>query len=122
MSRVTHFEIPADNPERAIKFYKKVFGWKIEKWDGPIEYWLIMTGPEDEPGIDGGLARREDPDTVVENIIDVKDLDQSIKEVEANGGTIVRPKMAVPGVGWMAYFIDTEGNIFGMMETDPQAA
>ena len=122
MSRVTHFEIPADNPERAIKFYKKVFGWKIEKWDGPIEYWLIMTGPEDEPGIDGGLARREDPDTVVENIIDVKDLDQSIKEVEANGGTIVRPKMAVPGVGWMAYFIDTEGNIFGMMETDLQAA
>lgn len=122
MSRVTHFEIPADNPERAIKFYKKVFGWKIEKWDGPIEYWLIMTGPEDEPGIDGGLARREDPDTVVENTIDVKDLDQSIKEVEANGGTIVRPKMAVPGVGWMAYFIDTEGNIFGMMETDPQAA
>jgi predicted enzyme related to lactoylglutathione lyase len=122
MSRVTHFEIPADNPDRAIKFYEKVFGWKIEKWDGPIEYWMIRTGPEDEPGIDGGLTRREDPDTKVENMIDVKDLDRSIKEVEANGGTVVRPKMAVPTVGWLAYFMDTEGNIFGMMETDPKAA
>jgi predicted enzyme related to lactoylglutathione lyase len=122
MSRVTHFEIPADNPERAIKFYEKTFGWKIEKWDGPIEYWMIMTGPEDEPGIDGGLTRRDDPDTKVENMIDVKDLDRSIKEVEANGGTIVRPKMAVPTVGWLVYFMDTEGNIFGMMEIDPEAA
>jgi predicted enzyme related to lactoylglutathione lyase len=122
MSRITHFEIPADNPERAIKFYQKTFGWKIEKWDGPIEYWMIMTGSEDEPGIDGGLTRREDPDTRVENMIDVKDLDQSIKEVEANGGTIVRPKMAVPTVGWLAYFMDPEGNIFGMMEIDPEAA
>ena len=122
MSRVTHFEIPADNPERAIKFYKKTFGWKIEKWDGPIEYWVIKTGAEDDPGIDGGLARREDPDTTIENTIDVKDLDQSIKDVEANGGTLIRPKMAIPGVGWMAYFMDTEGNIFGMMESDPEAA
>ena len=122
MSRVTHFEIPADNPDRAINFYKKAFGWRIEKWDGPIEYWLIMTGPEDQPGIDGGLAKREDPATGVENIIDVKDLDQSTKDVEANGGTITRPRMAVPGVGWIAYFMDTEGNIFGMMETDPEAA
>ena len=122
MSRITHFEIPADDPERAIKFYEQVFGWKIEKWDGPIEYWTIMTGPEDEPGIDGGLARREDPDTRVENMIDVKDLERSIKEVEANGGIIIRPKMAVPTVGWLAYFMDTEGNIFGMMEIDPKAA
>lgn len=122
MSRITHFEIPADDPERAIKFYEKVFGWKIEKWDGPIEYWMIMTGSEDEPGIDGGLSRREDPDTRVENMIDVKDLEQSINEVEANGGTIIRPKMAVPTVGWLAYFKDPEGNIFGMMEIDPDAA
>jgi hypothetical protein len=122
MSRVTHFEIPADDPERAIKFYKTVFGWKIEKWDGPIEYWLIMTGSEDQPGIDGGLARREDPETGIENMIDVKDLDQSVIDVEANGGTIVRPRMAVPGVGWVAYILDTEGNIFGLMESDTEAA
>ena len=122
MSRIVHFEIPADDPERAIKFYEKVFDWQIEKWDGPIEYWLIMTGEEDKPGIDGGLARREDPTTGVENTIDVKDLDASLANVKANGGKVIRPKMAVPGVGWMAYIKDTEGNVFGLMESDTKAA
>ncbi len=122
MSRVVHFEIPADDPKRAIKFYEKVFDWQIEKWDGPIEYWLIMTGEEDKPGIDGGLARREDPTTGVENTIDVKNLDASLANVKAHGGEVIRPKMAVPGVGWMAYIKDTEGNVFGLMESDLEAA
>ncbi len=122
MSRVVHFEIPADDPERSIKFYETVFGWTIEKWDGPIEYWLIITGDEDKPGIDGGLARREDPETGVENTIDVKNLDQTLADVKANGGTILRSRMAVPGVGWMAYIKDTEGNTFGLMESDENAA
>ena len=122
MSRVIHFEIPADNPELLIKFYETVFGWRFEKWDGPIEYWLIMTGPEDQPGIDGGLARRTDPEIGIENAIDVDNLDQSLVDVENNGGKIIRPKLAVPGVGWMAYIKDTEGNIFGLMEGDPEAA
>lgn len=122
MSRVVHFEIPADDPKRAIKFYEKVFDWQIEKWDGPIEYWLIMTGEEDKPGIDGGLARREDPTTGVENTIDVKDLDASLANVKAHGGEVIRPRMAVPGVGWMAYIKDTEGNVFGLMESDLEAA
>ena len=122
MSRVVHFEVPADDPKRAIKFYEKVFDWQFEKWDGPIEYWLIMTGEEDKPGIDGGLARREDPTTGVENTIDVKNLDASLANVKSHGGTIIRPKMAVPGVGWMAYIKDTEGNVFGLMENDSKAA
>jgi predicted enzyme related to lactoylglutathione lyase len=122
MARVVHFEVPADDPERSIKFYETVFGWTIEKWDGPIEYWLIITGDEDKPGIDGGLARREDPETGVENTIDVKNLDQTLADVKANGGTILRPRMAVPGVGWMAYIKDTEGNTFGLMESDENAA
>lgn len=122
MARVVHFEVPADDPERSIKFYETVFGWTIEKWDGPIEYWLIMTGDEDKPGIDGGLARREDPETGVENTIDVKNLDQTLADVKTNGGTILRPRMAVPGVGWMAYIKDTEGNTFGLMESDENAA
>ncbi|NQS91290.1 MAG: VOC family protein [Chloroflexi bacterium] len=122
MSRVVHFEIPADDPERSISFYEKVFGWRFEKWDGPVEYWLIMTGPENEPGIDGGLARRNELDVGVENTIDVKNLDESLLSVEANGGKVIRPKMAVPGVGWMAYIKDTEGNIFGLMESDQEAA
>ncbi len=122
MSRIVHFEIPADDPERAIKFYEKVFDWQIEKWDGPIEYWLIMTGEEDQPGIDGGLARRVDPTAGVENIIDVKDLNASLADVKAHGGEVIRPRIAVPGVGWMAYIKDTEGNVFGLMESDPNAA
>ena len=122
MSRVIHFEMPADDPERVIQFYEKTFGWRFDKWDGPIEYWLISTGSEDQPGIDGGLARRTDSAVGIENTIDVKNLEISLIAVEANGGEIIRPKMAVPGVGWMAYIKDTEGNIFGLMEEDPKAA
>ncbi len=101
MSRVVHFEIPADDPERSIKFYETVFGWTIEKWDGPIEYWLIITGDEDKPGIDGGLARREDPETGVENTIDVKNLDQTLADVKANGERSCDPEWQFPvWVGW----------------------
>jgi predicted enzyme related to lactoylglutathione lyase len=122
MSRVVHFEIPADDPERLIKFLESAFGWKVEKWDGPMEYWLIMTGDENEPGIDGGLGRRATPETGTEITLDVKDLDQTLESVEANGGSVVRPRQAVPGVGWMAYVKDTEGTIFGLMEADQSAA
>jgi len=122
MSRIVHFEVPADDPERLIRFYEEVFGWRIEKWDGPMEYWLVMTGPEDEPGIDGGLARRSEPDFGVEITVDVADLDQALAGVKSQGGEVIRPKSAVPGVGWMAYIKDTEGNVLGMMESDPEAA
>ena len=121
MPRVVHFEIEAEKPERAIKFYEKVFGWKIEKWKGPIEYWLITTGKEDEPGIDGGLSKRTEAEPSTANTIDVTSVDDYVKKVESNGGSIVRPKMAVPGVGWMAYFKDPEGTLFGMMERDESA-
>ena len=60
MSRVVHFEIPADNPERIAEFYNKVLGWDIQKWEGPVDYWLISTGKETEPGIHGGIARKKD--------------------------------------------------------------
>ena len=121
MPRVVHFEIDAEEPERAIKFYEKVFGWKIEKWKGPIEYRLITTGEEDEAGIDGGLSRRTEAEPSIVNTIDVPSVDEYVEKVESNGGAIVRPKMAVPGVGWMAYFQDPEGTLFGMMEEDSSA-
>jgi len=121
MPRVVHFEIDAKKPERAIGFYKKVFGWKIEKWEGPMDYWLIMTGKEKEPGIDGGLSKRTEAEPSTVNTIDVPSVDQYVKRIESNGGKIIRPKMAVPGVGWMAYFKDTEGNVWGIMETDETA-
>jgi predicted enzyme related to lactoylglutathione lyase len=121
MPRVVHFEVEAERPEQIINFYEQVFGWKVEKWEGPIEYWLITTGTEEEPGIDGGLSRRSDGEPSTVNTIDVPSVDEYIKKVENNGGSIVRPKMAVPGVGWMAYFKDPDGNMFGMMERDESA-
>lgn len=121
MPRVVHFEIEAENLERAIKFYQTVFGWKIEKWKGPVDYWLITTGKENEPGIDGGLSKRTEAAPSTVNTIDVPSVDDYIRKIESNGGSITRPKRAVPGEGWMAYFKDPEGNIFGIMERDESA-
>ncbi|MCK5711206.1 MAG: VOC family protein [Hyphomicrobiaceae bacterium] len=126
MARVVHFEIHAENPERAIQFYQKSFGWEFQKWEGPMDYWLVMTGPKDQPGIDGGLVPRQgeiDGQAVIAYVctIDVPDIDATVSTVEKNGGTIAVPKMAVPTVGWLVYFKDTEGNIFGAMQTDPEA-
>jgi predicted enzyme related to lactoylglutathione lyase len=116
-----HFEINADDPERALRFYERVFGWDFTKWEGPMDYWLIKTGEEDEPGIDGGLMRRQDPNAAVTDTIDVPSVDAYVKKVQENGGEIVQPKTAVPGVGYVAYFKDTEGNPFGIMESDESA-
>lgn len=122
MPRVIHFELPADDPQRAIAFYESAFEWKIEKWEGPMDYWLITTGPEDEPGIDGAIARRSEDAFTTENTIGVESVDEALKKIEAAGGKIISPKGAVPGVGWVAYCEDTEGNRFGLMQDDPKAA
>jgi predicted enzyme related to lactoylglutathione lyase len=126
MPRVVHFEIHASDPQRAVTFYEKVFGWSFQKWEGPMEYWLIVTGPDDKPGINGGLLRRRgeiDGQAVVAYVctVDVDDIDKSTATVEENGGSIALPKMPIPGMGWLVYCKDTEGNIFGMMQGDPNA-
>jgi predicted enzyme related to lactoylglutathione lyase len=120
MPRVGHFEIPADEPERAVQFYESVFGWKIRKWEGPMEYWLVTTGEPPEVGIDGGIERRSEG-AVTRNTVDVADVDEYVRKVEAAGGKVIQPKTALPGVGWFAYCTDTEGNVFGMMQEDPSA-
>ena len=120
MNRPIHFEVPVDNVERAQSFYTKAFGWQFILWDGPQPYWLIKTG-EGSPGIDGGMMNRQAPGHMGMNTIVVADLDASIKTVQQAGGTIILPKMAVPGIGWLAYANDTEGNSFGMMQNDPAA-
>ena len=122
MPRPVHFEIPADNPERAIQFYSSVFGWKFNKWGGPMEYWLITTGEPEEPGINGGLLKRRDPNQPCVNTVTVAGVDESLRAIEEAGGVCVLPKMAVPGVGRMAYCKDTEGHIFGIMQPDATAA
>ena len=121
MSRVVHFEISAEKPEELIGFYKNTFNWRFEKWKGPMVYWMIMTGDEKKPGIDGGLKKRDEMGTNTVNTIDVLSIDESIKKVTKNGGEIIVPKMAVPGVGWMAYFKDPQGNVFGIMQRDESA-
>jgi predicted enzyme related to lactoylglutathione lyase len=121
MPRPTHFEIPADNPERAMAFYSGVLGWTFHKWDGPAEYWLVNTGPDGEQGINGGLLRRQHPGQPCVNTTNVENLNTTLAAVEAHGGSCVVPRMAIPGVGWLAYCKDTEGHIFGIMQPDPAA-
>lgn len=120
MSRVVHFEVAADDPERASKFYTDAFGWKIQKWGGPESYWMIDTG-EGEPGINGGIAKRTKPGEGTNTVIGVESLDTALGKVKTAGGKVVDPKHAVPGVGWLAYCTDTEGNEFGIMEPDESA-
>jgi predicted enzyme related to lactoylglutathione lyase len=117
MSRVVHFEIPADNPERAMKFYSRIFDWKIEKWAGPMDYWLVTTGTKEIPGIDGAIMPRGQNSCVIDTI-DVPSVDEYIDKITANGGSIVQPKTAIPGMGYLAYFRDTEGNTLGIYQTD----
>ena len=121
MPRLVHFEMNVKDLNKTIAFYEDIFDWKFEKWDGPMDYWLIMTGDEKEPGIDGGLSYGEEGFPQVVNTIDVGDIDDVIKKIEIKGGKIVRPKNAVPGVGWLAYFKDPEGVISGIMQNDPKA-
>lgn len=128
MARVVHFEIHADNPERAIAFYTGLFGWTFSKWEGPMPYWLVVTGPDGEPGINGGMMKRMGPPPSEGQAVNayvctvgIADLDGSIAKAQSLGGTIALPKMPIPGVGWLTYFKDTEGNIFGMMQRDLNA-
>lgn len=120
MSRVIHFDITTKNPEKAIEFYTKVFGWEIKKWNGPMEYWLIITGPENKPGIDGGLARGEPLNKVILTI-GVDSADEMTKKIEVNGGKIIMPKSSIPGVGWMVNFQSPDGNQFCIMQEDRKA-
>jgi predicted enzyme related to lactoylglutathione lyase len=127
-SRVIHFEIQAENPQRASTFYQRVFGWEIAKWGGPIDYWLCTTGPDSERGINGGLLLRRGPAPAEGQPVNafvctlqVENLDQSLARAQAEGGTLAVPKMPVPGIGWLAYIKDTEGNILGLMQPDPAA-
>src|SRR5688572_24095669 len=99
--RIVHFELPADDPARCMRFYQRAFGWTFEEW--------------------GGLMAREAPGQPATNVVAVPSVDESAKAIAAAGGTQTAPKMAVPGIGWTAYFTDTEGTPFGVMQFDPNA-
>lgn len=136
MPRVVHFEISASNAERAIAFYSSVFGWHFTKWEGSpdSQYWLIRTGTEGEFGIDGGMFLRTNAPECSEeisgrapakighvNTIDVPAVDEYAERIVAGGGTVAMPKMSIPGVGYLMYFLDTEDSMFAIMQRDSNA-
>jgi uncharacterized protein len=121
MSRIIHFEIPASDLENLANFYRKAFGWKIEKWPGPTEYFMVTTGAEGQPGINGGMLRKQAPVTGTTNTIGVDSVDAAVNAVQGAGGKLVMPKTPIPTVGYFAYLQDPEGNIFGVMQADQNA-
>jgi uncharacterized protein len=128
MSRPVHFEVHAADPAKMQSFYQGLFGWTFEKWNGPMEYWIIRTGPKEEPGIDGGLVKRMGQPPIEGAAVNayvctmsVKSVDESFQKALDLGGTVAVPKMPIPGMGWLAYCKDPEGNIFGLMQNDPAA-
>lgn len=88
---------------------------------GPVEYWLVTTGPDDEPGINGGLMKRTDPSAGTWNTVAVLSVDDAVSKAMQAGGDVVLPKAVIPGVGYQAYCRDTEGNVFGIHESDESA-
>ena len=121
MPKLVHFEIASADPQKAADFYQKVFDWKIKKWDGPSEYWMIDTGADQKEGASGGIMKKEAEFPMLVNTIDVMSVDDYAKKVEEAGGSIFKTKFPVPGVGYMVYARDLDGNPFGMIQLDPEA-
>lgn len=121
MPRPVHFELPVEDPARAAAFYEKVFAWDVQKWEG-VPYWLVTSGPDDEPGINGALGRKSDDFDVPVFVVEVENIDAAIASVQEAGASIVSEKSPVPGVGYAAYFTDPEGNRMGLFENDESAS
>jgi len=123
MNKVSHFEIPYEDQERAQKFYEEVFGWQITKFSDE-GYFLALTTESDpntmmpsEPGaINGGLLKR---DSTAKNpllVIDVPNIDEHIKKIEDAGGELIMPKVRVGDSGFFARVADTEGNVIAIWQ------
>lgn len=127
MPRVAHFEIHATEPAKLAAYYRELFGWKMQHL-AHIDYWLIDTSEGGEPGINGGLLQRRGPkpaDGQAVNAfmctVNVTSVDTFRAKAISLGGTEALPKMAIPGVGYVAYCKDPDGNIFGLHQADPNA-
>ena len=126
MAGIVHFEIPADDQGRATDFYRETFQWTINAMP-EMDYNVVVTTPSDEqtgmpksPGaINGGLFAREGELTTPIITVDVEDIDATLAQVEKLGGSVVKPKDAIPGMGFYAYFKDTEGNVLGLWQNLP---
>ena len=124
MPRPVHFEMSFEDAERIKGFYSKVFGWTFQQYgDDSMPYWLTTTGPDGEPGINGGLMLRQGGMPAgTTNTMGVESVDKAVDSIKSAGGKIILEKMAVHGMGWVAYATDTEGNQFGVFEMDANAA
>jgi hypothetical protein len=127
--RVVHFEVHASEPERLVAFYEALFDWRFEPWGPPGAYWLIRTGSAEEPGIDGGLLKRRgeraaDGQAVNAFVctVDVPSAKDALARALELGATVAMPVDAIPGVGWLGYVKDPDGNIIGFMQQDASAA
>jgi predicted enzyme related to lactoylglutathione lyase len=121
MPRISYLDFSAEDIERAVNFYTKVFGWKINKWDGPLEYWEIKTGETNELGIDGGLSKRERIGQWTTPFINVSSVDQYVDKIESGNGKIFQPKTAISKIGYVLLFKDTESNTIGLFEENREA-
>ena len=120
-ANIIWFEIPADKPERAQKFYSQLFGWKITPFPGGMaDYWHIDTGG-DEATPDGGLMKRMHPAQTITSYVNVPSVTRAMAKVKRLGGKICKPKTAVPGMGYLAICLDTENNTFALWEINPKA-
>ncbi len=120
--KVVHFEVPFDDAERALAFYRDVFDWQITSMP-EMRYNLVSTGPAGEDGgptepgyIGGGMLSREDPVNSPVIVLAVDDIDATLQQVESHGGTTVMPKQPVGEMGFAAYFRDSEGNTMGLWQ------
>jgi uncharacterized protein len=124
MNRVVHFEIPADNLERAKKFYRENFGWALNQLGPEVgNYVLVHTGPTDDKGmpqdkafINGGLMPRDPSVSAPVLVIAVEDADATIEKVKKSGGTLVGEVLDIPNVGRYARVQDTEGNVIAVIK------
>lgn len=124
MNSIVHFEIDAEDVERVSVFYEDVFGWRFSRWEGPMDYYLINTGSKEDPGIGGAVMKRSEREKFKNqtiNTIGVESLDKTLDRIKKAGGKILTPRMAIPGVGYHSYCLDTEGNAFGVLQQDPEA-
>jgi predicted enzyme related to lactoylglutathione lyase len=130
MGRLIHFEIHVDDMERAQKFYGEVFGWSFQDWSdyAGSPYFGAVTGDENEPGINGALMQRIGPPPETNPSLNafvctmgVEDYDLTESKIIENGGKVAKPKHALPGMAWQGYYLDTEGNVFGIHQPDVNA-
>ena len=122
MPTIVHFDIASDDPNRAKAFYESLFDWKMNIPPGMEDYFLVdTTGLDGTPGVGGGLGKRQDPSQRITMYVGVDNIDASLAKVVALGGTVVMPSMPVPGWGYLATCVDTEGNVFGLWKDDSSA-